>query len=444
MVAFRFRRLAPSRALAVPAFALWAIALAALPGCRTRTPVEATGTPVVEDKDRFPHALHTATPCTDCHALASVLEGAKAMPGADEHAPCDRAGCHRDAFLQSPGPLCRVCHERANPARVGDSPLTAYPRASGYRSLAARFAHDRHLDFGLMERNVGFHVTCADCHTPAGESTPSRPGHAVCGRCHAPEAAYAKMPPMNACARCHRARRRKPTRTRQVIVGDLRFAHDNHRTDSRGKPIRCVECHVDTRSVNAITAHPSIETGVCVDCHDDSDRTPPDKQMRACETCHRARSSSFRTLAPRSHLPRLERPEDHTLAFRRGHGDDARQNAARCARCHTFMSGASRDVCDECHQIMRPHDHNLSWREFDHGPESSARADACATCHKGTFCTGCHRLVPRSHRPLSEFSSGGHGLAAQINLRGCMTCHPRRGPTGCSRNRFCHNGGRSL
>lgn len=433
MVASDMRRARALRLALVVAVA----GLAAL-GCRTRSGVEIASGVVIEDNNRFPHPRHTDLQCTECHALVSVLAGERAVPGADDHAPCDRGNCHQDAFLKEPGDICRVCHERAEPAQVGDSPLSAYPRRRGYRALAARFAHDKHLNFTLMERQVGFHVTCGDCHT-AADTEATHPGHDVCSRCHAPEAAHGDMPALTECDKCHSPRARKPARIRRVITGDLRFRHGNHRTDVRGKPIRCIDCHSDTRSVRSITAHLDMDTGVCVACHDDPERTPSSKRMRVCQTCHSGRSSGFEVLAPRSHLPRLERPEDHTLAFRRGHGEDARQNATRCARCHTFMSGASRDVCDECHQIMQPHDHGLSWREFDHGPEASARADACATCHKGSFCGGCHSLLPRSHRPLMAFAQeGGHALAAQINIRACITCHDPTDPNQCRR---CHVGG---
>lgn len=421
----------------LPAVVGVAAVLFGTPGCRARGAVESVPVVVIADENRFPHAAHTDTVCTECHNLSSVLAGQKAVPGANDHAPCDRSGCHQDAFLTRPGPLCRVCHERTDPAAVAASPLSPYPRTRGYRALASRFAHATHLNFGLMEENVGFHVTCEDCHTQ-GESVAARPGHVVCGRCHAPESAHGEMPPMTECGRCHSPRKDKLTRARRTIVGDLRFAHDNHRVDIRGRPIRCVSCHPDTRVVRSVTAHPEVDTAVCVDCHDDPERTPQPKRMRVCETCHSTKAARFGVLAPRSHLPRLERPEDHTLAFRRGHGEDARHNATRCARCHTFMSGAPRDVCDECHQIMRPRDHVLSWREFDHGPEASARADACATCHKGTFCASCHTQIPRSHQPISEFRRGGHRFDARINMRACITCHNPDGPTGC-RRAGCHD-----
>ena len=57
--------------------------------------------------------------------------------------------------------------------------------------------------------------------------------------------------------------------------------------------------------------------------------------------------------------------------FRRDHGDEVTRDASRCAKCHTAVSGASRDVCDECHRVMRPSDHVVSWREYDHGPDAA-------------------------------------------------------------------------
>jgi hypothetical protein len=88
------------------------------------------------------------------------------------------------------------------------------------------------------------------------------------------------------------------------------------------------------------------------------------------------------------------------------------------------MSGAKRDTCDDCHRIMRPADHQVTWREFDHGPAAAARTDGCATCHQGDFCVACHAFVrPRSHFPIGDFTNGGHGLFARTNLRACVACH---------------------
>jgi hypothetical protein len=285
-----------------------------------------------------------------------------------------------------------------------------------------------------MEARVGFHVSCSDCHEPAGDEL-ARPAHAVCGRCHAPEAAAPGAPTMVECGRCHVDRPLQPSRLRRFAVGDLRFAHGPHRADRRGRPIGCVTCHAASAAAATTGAQAPPAMSACVECHDDSARVPPDKRMRVCETCHATRRSSIGSIAPRSHLPAQERPEDHTRAFRRDHAADASADPQRCARCHTSMSGSPRDACDDCHRVMRPQDHTVTWREFDHGAASAARADGCAVCHQGDFCVACHRSRPRSHFPSADFAQGGHGPFARFNLRSCSACH--QFDTDCARS-GCH------
>ncbi|MCG8418994.1 MAG: cytochrome c family protein [Proteobacteria bacterium] len=371
---------------------------------------------------RFPHGDHNMLACTDCHGLDAVLRGDPAVPGARDHAPCDRAQCHQSDFLSLPGSMCAVCHEAVDPTRSGGSPLAPYPPEYSRRVLPSQFSHQKHLDFERIEARVGFHVTCEDCHTRDDAGRPTAARHGVCGRCHAPEAAPPGTPPMNLCAQCHRPGHSAIRRQRRLITGDLHFDHGNHARDRRGTPIRCVECHTASPNAHQIGDHPTPVTRVCVGCHDDFDRTPSSSRMYICQTCHRKISRYIGILAPRSHLPPLERPEDHTLAFRRDHAADARADSQRCARCHTFMSGQSRDTCDECHQIMQPSDHVITWTEYDHGPAASARADRCALCHRSTFCVACHSRLPRSHLPLNAFRIN-HGLPARLRLRSCLTCH---------------------
>jgi hypothetical protein len=96
------------------------------------------------------------------------------------------------------------------------------------------------------------------------------------------------------------------------------------------------------------------------------------------------------------------------------------------------MSGNGRDNCDECHQTMRPADHNITFRELDHGPEAAANRDRCARCHVVEFCTACHQQRPRSHGFPGSFLQI-HGGSARVNVRACMTCHDPQ--TYCQR---CH------
>jgi hypothetical protein len=374
---------------------------------------------------RFPHAGHAALECTDCHAAAAVALGVPARPGADDHAPCDRDQCHRDAFLAAPGPLCGICHDDVDPTGARPTTLAPYPPSYGPRILAAEFSHRVHTDYSRMDAAVGFHIACDDCHARADHRPdPTPPSHAVCTRCHADEAAPAGAPPIRACRACHRERQPAPNRRRTLIVGDLRFAHADHAVDARGARIACVECHDTVASFEATGAHPPPATRVCVTCHDDANRTPVERRMRVCETCHADRAETFSVLAPRSHLPAAERPANHTLAFRSDHALEAEANASACARCHATMSGSPRDTCDDCHQVMRPRDHVVGWNEWDHGPAAATDASRCETCHAGGFCVACHSRPPRSHFPLAAFARGGHAEPAALELRACLVCHP--------------------
>jgi hypothetical protein len=366
------------------------------------------------DRTRLSHERHEQIPCTGCHRPGDQ------RPGIDDHKPCDDGACHRKEFLAPPGDLCRVCHESITVSPLATK-LRAYPLASEdlWQTLPPVFSHRRHMDAANMENQVGFHVACGDCHVRDGARV--TPSHAACARCHAAEVALDKAPPMEDCAGCHRAGMR-PRKRQRLIRGDLKFSHERHVTDRKNNPIRCEACHVQSAQSTKFDDHAAPRVEACVGCHDDNDRTPLGNRMRICETCHTTRVSGVTTLAPRNHLPTSERPLDHTIAFRRDHAEVAARDAARCATCHTQMSGNARQACDECHQTMLPSDHRITWRELDHGPEAVASRNRCASCHVVEFCTACHFQRPRSHGLRGTFTTE-HARLARINTRACLTCH---------------------
>jgi hypothetical protein len=364
------------------------------------------------DPTRLSHPRHAQVGCEACHR-------GNRRPGSDDHKPCDDGKCHRADFLGAPTRLCNVCHTEVT-AQPPRAPLRPYPIDDAWQAEPTRFSHRSHLDAAAMESRVGFHVTCIDCHARSDTGL-TRPSHAVCARCHAPEVALAGAPRMADCAACHDPATRVRVR-RQLIRDDLHFDHRNHATDRRGTAIRCEDCHRRTQSASSDRDHAPPRVESCVGCHDDSDRTPAVMRMRICETCHRQRTETLTSIAPRNHLPLTERPLDHTIAFRRDHGEAAERNAARCATCHTQMSGNPQQACDECHQTMVPADHRITWRELDHGTEAAADRERCARCHVVDFCTSCHRQRPRSHGMIGSFLTE-HGHSARIDLRPCMACH---------------------
>jgi hypothetical protein len=409
------------------------LALVALAACgaRTRAPGDL---PLPVGPARFPHdaRAHATMACTACHAEADVRAGRPARPGRD-HAPCDGAGCHREAFMRAPGDLCLVCHADVEPGAPGESPLAPFPGGAGARARPAAFSHALHLDRARLDRASGFHVACDDCHARGpDDSDYGMPGHAACLRCHADEGS---APRVDDCRGCHDPGLASQPRERQLVRGDAHFRHVNHEVDRRGRAVACVTCHGAVGAKRRADTRATPELAACVSCHDDARRTPEAFAMRRCATCHtEAASGALSLVAPRSHLPPRDRPDSHTLAFRKDHGADARRDPAACATCHTGLSGG-RDNCDECHQVMRPNDHFVGFAE-QHGSETSADATRCATCHAGDFCTTCHaRRAPRSHLPLGQFRDRGHAAPARAGMASCLTCHDP--PTDCAGS-LCH------
>lgn len=405
-------------------FALSASAVAACrPQGRSRAGPAAVDAPA-STTFRFPHAApaHAGMLCIVCHAEADVEAGRPARPGTQDHAPCDRGECHAAAFQTRPGRLCTLCHARVVPTEAGATTPAPWPPREGPRALAAEFSHARHLDKAALDAQVGFHVACDDCHDRAAEvADPPLPDHRACARCHG--GARSVPPRMGSCDGCHRARDHVPPRGRRLGRGAIRFRHDRHEHDRKGD-VSCVTCHTDVPAQKTTVATSVPATAVCVECHEDEERAPPSVRMARCEVCHGEEGFGLATLTPpRSHLPPQARPEDHTLAFRRDHAGPAQREAPRCARCHSMMSGTRHHNCDQCHQSMRPRDHVITWREFDHGPASAADAERCALCHVGEFCTACHRRPPRNHFPLITFRARDHALAARFDARACLVCH---------------------
>lgn len=418
-----------------------ALGMALAIGCTTTRRADPPPPPV--DPTRLSHAQHAQIPCGGCHR-SDVTRSAHGTPrpGADDHAPCDDGQCHAKQFLGPPGLFCQVCHTEVTTQPLA-APLKPYPSEDPWQSLPPGFSHQRHLDAAKMERHVGFHVACADCHTGA-DGARARPDHATCARCHAAEAKLPDAPRMEDCAGCHQPGARPRSRSR-LIRDDVRpFDHERHRTDRKNQPIRCEQCHDRTTRAAGYGDHAAPRVESCVGCHDDTERTPYAMRMRICETCHLQRSSTLTAIAPRSHLPATERPLDHTIAFRRDHAEAAARDATRCATCHVQMSGNPRQACDECHQNMLPANHRITWRELDHGPEAAADRNRCATCHVVEFCTACHSQRPRSHGLVRSFR-GEHGRLARLNIRACLTCHSpdasgRTGGSSCS-DPGCHDPG---
>ncbi len=398
----------------------------------------------VADNNRFPHKLHTGKDkritsykgrgleCKDCHPQEDVQAGKAPRPGGNNHAPCDE--CHKEEFYKPPGAFCQNCHVSVNLTKEGATKMQGFPSRGSKKVLASNFSHQLHLDADAMESEVGFHVSCNDCHT-RDEKTgdPQLPRHANCVRCH--EGKAKKIMSMADCASCHLQSDVSLERGRIMITPGLVFSHGDHVKDKADAPIGCESCHAEIAN-SSTTGEVSIpKMQECAKCHQDPTRTPDRVRIARCEVCHEGMVDGN---PPRTHLGGgASLPENHNLEFRSNHKEQAAEKDANCQYCHDNLSGNSRDSCFQCHEVMRPRDHQLGWRNDTHGREASVERDRCVTCHQADYCTACHSVPPRSHQPLGEFSEGGHAQPARFGLSSCMACHTYEDT--CSR---CHRGAR--
>lgn len=383
------------------------------------------------DSSRFPHDVHTGNNerirtyknrgllCTDCHPQEAVVKGDYARPGLNDHSPCDE--CHADEFYKPPGEFCKNCHTEIDPKIKGATKMQPYPERGFVRVLASEFSHRQHLDVAKMDEAVGFHVSCNDCHLRDEKTKdPLLPTHKECARCHASKDVARQALNMGECKNCHPQRNIDLVRGRIFIKQDLIFAHGDHVEDRGGAPIACDTCHADiprSRSVSDVSV-PKMQR--CATCHQDSQKTPDRVRIAKCDVCHEAIDTG---LPPANHLVGKELPENHTVEFRTNHGEQAASKDSNCKFCHDGLTDSPRESCYQCHQIMRPRDHNLGWREDSHGREAASDRERCAGCHNADYCTACHAIPPRSHQPFAEFRLGAHAQQASFDLRSCFACH---------------------
>jgi hypothetical protein len=388
----------------------------------------------------FDHQLHSGTKpgpgiekqggapaCNECHPLKEAATGKLGRPGSSEHAPCDR--CHREKFFEKPGDFCRMCHVRVDPTGAQKTEMQAWPPQAAARRYAAVFSHRLHLDADRMEKQLGFHTGCRDCHfRKSGDEKAEIAGHSGCAPCHGEKKLKIGM---NDCRGCHVDESVAVPQGRRFITHDLKFSHARHERDKKGELIPCGTCHVavaDAPDVARINLPAMVD---CAKCHEDPSRSDERARISNCNLCHTQIAAG---VAPRSHLGGRA-PDTHTIAFRTDHGEAARSKQARCRFCHGGLSSDTRDGCPECHLMMKPRDHSLRWSTYDHGPESAMNRRRCAECHEADYCARCHSQRPRSHTPFDTFINGGHGTEARLNMRSCFACHQYE--TTCAR---CHQG----
>lgn len=119
-----------------------------------------------------------------------------------------------------------------------------------------------------------------------------------------------------------------------------------------------------------------------------------------------------------------DKPEDHTSTWMQLHGQVSQADPAYCTDCHT-----NKVDCLACHEVLKPRNHNGTWKRKAHGLKARWDRTNCLVCHQEDFCIECHTSTPPfSHRP------GWGGLDDSQN-RHCGSCHYPVQETTCG---TCH------
>lgn len=194
------------------------------------------------DEPLFSHAAHAKRGvdllhCTQCHGAG---DWRAALPGRNEHRPCQNEGCHAVEFGKLGSRLCLSCHERNDPFEPN---VIKRPASRAQPEWRVAISHPSHLSSG---------AACVSCHAGIVEK-PEPDGHALCGGCHKPNSKTT----MEACAACHKPTGGPAAAARPWSVA-ARFAHDkNHRA-------QCESCHRGPGAPDLV--QPNMHE--CAECHD--------------------------------------------------------------------------------------------------------------------------------------------------------------------------------
>jgi hypothetical protein len=246
------------------------------------------------------------------------------------------------------------------------------------------FNHESHLGKKATERNGGTALDCADCHDavqsdgtcPKGDV--KLPPHEACAKCHA---ANFYTPPLNICTACHESAEFKKDNKLKVREGrsaSPRKANFNHKLHliakgkarkMTGKKLDCTSCHKVKKKGKAVTAprHPT-----CCECHTD----PKLKvTMNKCSSCHNVAKGAGR---PTSKI--------HSFTHAKHHRTSKDGGSLACKTCHVNGHKAQTlrqikippmPVCVQCH------DGQHTWH-----------FSSCLKCHKQGSISG---PLPPSH-----------------------------------------------
>jgi hypothetical protein len=414
-----------------------AVILAALALAQTRSKPGAPAAPAAPAPGEFLiHAFHKDKfggdlDCTLCHV--PVKDGSVMLkrPG---HEQC--MACHDDDFNKDiKKVVCDQCHSAFPPDADN---LQPFPRYKSTRTILFEFSHAKHVDpKARVNAKTGFRADCTTCHKfePKGVFA-TFPTHQECAVCHSKPGFTPRLTAdatAVSCRGCHSPEEienpgfteSRRLQAKDVVTGkyvDIKFSHVAHFKVKDAYNINCTTCHYAiprSTSLANLTLPKMLD---CVQCHDASRTMPPAFRMSNCTTCHTNPVTAGNI--PASHTVNVK-PDFHTESFRTRHEAEAAAPDAKCFVCHQNVSPslAGKNQCNACHQVMRPANHTIRWKDDIHGKIAALDRTTCATCHTADYCSACHNELPRSHAPLPLFKAGAHAVPAMLDQRSCMTCH---------------------
>lgn len=240
------------------------------------------------------------------------------------------------------------------------------------------------------------------------------------------------------------------------------FPHNTHVVDQK---IGCVTCH----SPAPLFDLREDKKALCSDCHDDDDfkdnkmpgfaKLAPVRHAApvpdvACETCHdvtalEAPTGGWGQIIRHPHDSEISKPAG--LAWN-GHG--SRQDAT-CRTCHTDSSSVQYNnhtvpACNTCHDgLISPHNPN-GWLSGGHVMAARVDVETCTTCHTAlSSCRSCHSengvKSSDTHHGIGFMRFGGdnkmkHGrVAASSGGAVCGACHSPDDARPEAQCKSCHN-----
>lgn len=236
------------------------------PADHTRVFATETHPRQAEKRPEYCAMCHQTDFCIDCHNGRGKGPNAPAKPVLpSDHKDARWRSKHGEQFLDSKG-LCGVCHTGPS---CQECHRTVVPHQPD-------FIADHKPPKGVPKED------CYICHKDRTE----------CQQCHHAEVQTAELIAEN-CTPCHDEMKTKPATAIKSKAFAEHAVHFNV-AESKGKPYRCYECHVDfgtSQAARKVELQQGHDLRLCYDCHGALDpfnrKIAPFKGAALCIRCHK-------------------------------------------------------------------------------------------------------------------------------------------------------------